>query len=225
MTALKVCPTSIIPHGVGVEASFSLVRNDIRWRQSKTTGETFRERAVATQFVQASNGIFAGSVPSLDTAYSGNDSDMKRDVKESKLHWMAKVHNFLEMWQGSQNLCATQKESHDQNMPMTDIEFILYTEEIFKVSSSLFQPDGLLHLNCQKDHLCHQLCLQMICLEDKLKYWMSGKWQEWTVIQSKAVRLAHLKVFQTPDIGSTGMATWIIQLTAMTNVRQNLNLI
>jgi len=30
---------SIIPHGVGVEASFSLGRNVDGWRQSKTTGK------------------------------------------------------------------------------------------------------------------------------------------------------------------------------------------
>jgi len=35
---------SIIPHGVGVEASFSLGRDVIGWRQSKTTGETLREK-------------------------------------------------------------------------------------------------------------------------------------------------------------------------------------
>jgi len=34
---------SIIPHGVGVEASVSLARDVIGYRQSKTTGETLRE--------------------------------------------------------------------------------------------------------------------------------------------------------------------------------------
>jgi len=33
---------SIIPHGVRVEASFSLGRDGIGWRQSNTTGETLR---------------------------------------------------------------------------------------------------------------------------------------------------------------------------------------
>jgi len=37
---------SIIPHGVGVEASFSLGRDVIRWRQLKTTGDTLRENVV-----------------------------------------------------------------------------------------------------------------------------------------------------------------------------------
>jgi len=37
---------SIIPHGVGVEASFSLGRDVIGWRQSNTTGKTLREKVV-----------------------------------------------------------------------------------------------------------------------------------------------------------------------------------
>jgi hypothetical protein len=38
------------------------------------------------------------------------DSEMKKEAEESKLHKMAMVHNILEMWQGSQNLHAAQKE-------------------------------------------------------------------------------------------------------------------
>jgi len=41
---------SIIPHGVGVEASFSLGRDVIGWRQSKTPCETFSEKLVVRQF-------------------------------------------------------------------------------------------------------------------------------------------------------------------------------
>jgi len=55
---------------------------------------------------------------------------------------MAKVHDFLEMWQGSQNLCATQKESCTQNKQMTAVRNISDTEEIIKASWSLFQHDG-----------------------------------------------------------------------------------
>jgi len=59
---------------------------------------------------------------------------MKREVEERKLHQMAKVHNFLEMWPGSQNLCATQKESCAQNKQMTGIRYISDTEEVVNVS-------------------------------------------------------------------------------------------
>jgi len=41
---------SIIPHGVGVEASFSLGRDVIGWRQSKTTGGTLCEQVVVRKF-------------------------------------------------------------------------------------------------------------------------------------------------------------------------------
>jgi len=67
---------------------------------------------------------------------------MKKDVEEWILHRMAKVHDCLEMWQGSQNLRATQKESRAQNKQMTAVGYISDTEEIIKASWSLFQHDG-----------------------------------------------------------------------------------
>ena len=55
---------------------------------------------------------------------------------------MAKVHNFFVMWQGSQNLHATQMESRAQNKQLTAVGYISDTEEIIKASWSLFQYDG-----------------------------------------------------------------------------------
>jgi hypothetical protein len=133
---------SIIPHGVGGEASFSHVRDVISWRQSKTTGETFRTKVVVTQLARAINGILAGTDPVFDKANTANKSEMKQEAEEMKLHRMAKVHNFLEMWQGSQNLRAIQKESRTQNMQMTAVGYISATEEIVNASWSLFQPAG-----------------------------------------------------------------------------------
>jgi hypothetical protein len=37
------------------------------------------------------------------------------------------------------------------------------------------------------------------------------------------MRLVHLKAFQTPKIGLTGMETWIIEMRARTTERQTLN--
>jgi hypothetical protein len=68
--------------------------------------------------------------------------EMKREAEEKKLHPMAKVHNLLVMWQGSQTLRATQKESHDQNTQMTAVGYISDTEELVKASWSLFNHDG-----------------------------------------------------------------------------------
>jgi hypothetical protein len=67
---------------------------------------------------------------------------MKKEAEERKLHRMAKVDDFLEMWQGSQNLRPTQKESRTQNRQMTAVGYISDTEEIVKASWSLFQHDG-----------------------------------------------------------------------------------
>jgi len=84
----------------------------------------------------------AGSDPELDTTNTENDSEMKKKAEEMKLPRMAKVHDFLEMWQGSQNLRATQKESRAQNTQMTAVAYISDTQEIVKESWSLFQDDG-----------------------------------------------------------------------------------
>jgi len=102
---------SNIPHGVRVEASFSLRRDVIGWRQSDTTGETLREKVVVRQYARANNGILAGDDPVLDRSESDNDLELKREAEDKKLHRMAKVHDFLEMWQGSHNLHTKQKES------------------------------------------------------------------------------------------------------------------
>jgi len=132
----------IILHGVRVEASFSLGRDVIGWRQSKTTGETLHIKVNVSQFARANGGILAGDNPVFDTMNTENNSEMKQEAEERKLHRMAKVHDFLEMWQGSQNLWGTQKESRAQNMQMTAVGYISDTEEIVKASWSLFQYDG-----------------------------------------------------------------------------------
>jgi len=94
------------------------------------------------QIAPTNTGILAGTDPRLDTTNTENDSDMKKETEERKLHRMAKVHDFLKMWQGSQNLHATLKESRAQNKQMTAIGYNSDTEEIVKASWSLFQHDG-----------------------------------------------------------------------------------
>jgi hypothetical protein len=79
---------------------------------------------LVTQFTGANNGNFAGTDPEMDTTNTENDSEMKKEAEERTLHRMAKVHNYLEMWQGSQNLHATQKESRISNQQMTTVGYI-----------------------------------------------------------------------------------------------------
>jgi hypothetical protein len=133
---------TIIPHGVRVEDSFSLGRDVIGWRQPKTSGETLREKVVVRQLARANNAILAGTAPELDSMNTDNDSEMKQEGEESKFHPMAKVYDFLEMWQGNQNLRPTQKESRSRNTQMSAVGYISDTEEIVKASWSLFQHDG-----------------------------------------------------------------------------------
>ena len=83
-----------------------------------------------------------GAEKELDTMNNENDSEIKKVAEEWKLHRMDNFHNLLDLWQGSQNLCATQKGSCTQNMQMTTMGYISDTEEIVKASWSLFQPDG-----------------------------------------------------------------------------------
>jgi len=96
---------------------------------------------VVRQFARANNTILAGDETESDTTNTENDSEMKKEASERKLHRMAKVHDFLEMWQGSQILCATQKESRAQNKQMSAVGYISDTEQIVKASWSLFQHD------------------------------------------------------------------------------------
>jgi len=129
---------TIIPHGVRVEASFSLSRDVIGWRQVKTTHETLGKKVIVRQFARANNGILAGTDPESDTINTENELEMKKEVEERKLHRMVKVHNFLELWQGSQNRHATQKESRTQKKEMTALGYIPDMEEIVKASWSVF---------------------------------------------------------------------------------------
>jgi hypothetical protein len=69
--------------------------------------------------------------------------EMKREAEQKKLHRVAKVHDCLEMWQGSQILRVTQKECRTQNKQMTAVGFISDTKEIVKASWSPFQHDGV----------------------------------------------------------------------------------
>jgi hypothetical protein len=125
-----------------VEASCSLGRDDIGWRQSQTTGETLCEKVIVWEFALATNGILACADQEMDTTNTENDLQRKQHVEQKQLHRMAKVHHLLEMWQGSQNLCATQKESRAQNKKITAVGFISDAEEIVTASWSLFQHVG-----------------------------------------------------------------------------------
>jgi hypothetical protein len=108
--------------------------------------------------------------PELDTMNIGYNSGMRNEAEERKLYRMAKVYNFLEIWQGSQNLSTMQNESEAQNMEMTTKGFISTRKRSLKHPGQSFIMMVQLQLNCQKDLLCHQLCKQKTSMEDKLNY-------------------------------------------------------
>jgi len=68
---------------------------------------------------------------------------MNKEAAQRTLHHLAKVYNVLEMWQGSQNLHATQKECRAHDKQMTAKGDIWDTEEIVKASWSLFSHYGV----------------------------------------------------------------------------------
>ena len=112
------------------------------------------------EFAPANTGVLAGDGPALDTMNTIINSEMKREPEERELQRMAKFHDFLEMWRGSQNLCATHEESCANNMQMTAIRYISYTEVLSKHPGHSFIMMVRLHCSCWKYHLCHQLFLQ-----------------------------------------------------------------
>jgi len=77
---------SIIPHGVGVDASYSLGRDVIRWKQSKTTGKTLHKTFFVTQFARANSRLLAGDDPILNPTSTDNAAELKREAEEKKLH-------------------------------------------------------------------------------------------------------------------------------------------
>jgi len=123
---------SILPHGIGVECSFSIGRGIVGWRQSETAHVSLCERVFVERFAQANNGTMEGADPTLDLTNTEHFLEMKREVEDTKLHRMAKVHNMLEMWQGSQILCATQKKTHSEMKQLTSVRMFPDTEQIFE---------------------------------------------------------------------------------------------
>ena len=133
---------SIMPHGVGVEASFCLGRDILGWRQSKTTAESLREKVVVRQYARANNGVLAGDYSKINPVSIENNVDIKTAQEEVKLHKMVKTHDFLEMWDGSQRLRATQKAVRSQNTQMTALGYISDTEECGERISTDLADDG-----------------------------------------------------------------------------------
>jgi hypothetical protein len=79
---------------------------------------------VVSQFAGANSGLLAGDDTGFDPNSTDNNMEMKREAEEKMLHRMAKICHILGMWQGSQNLRASQKESRAQNKQITAVGYI-----------------------------------------------------------------------------------------------------
>jgi len=198
---------SIILHRVGLEASLSLGRAVRGWRQSQTTGDTLPENIVVWQFAPANDGVWAGADPELDSTNTENVFEMMKEADKGKCTGWPR---FPTLWR-----CGRAAKTYvlpRRNLALKRRRWPLWDPYRTRNRSSKhcghsFHMMVQLHSNCQKDLLCHHLCLQRTSLEDELKYWMATKSEESTVIHSKVMRIAHLTAFRTLKIGPTRMGT------------------
>ena len=159
---------SIIPHCVGLEASFSVDQDVSSWRRSKTTGETLREIVVVRQFARANDGILAGGDPALDATNTEIDSEMKEQRKKGNCPEWPKFTTF---WR-----CDRAPETY--MLPRTNLA--LRTSrwlpwDRFRTRKKLSEHPGhsfnmivRLHLHRKADFLCCHLSLQRSSLEAEL---------------------------------------------------------
>jgi len=125
-----------------------------------------RKKVIVRQFAWGNIGILVGDYTALDTTQTENNLELKEEVVERQLHRMAKVHDILEMWQGSQNLRAIQKECRAEHRQMGAIGYISVTEEIVKASWSLFQHICAAGFKQSERSPWTPVCLQMTSPED-----------------------------------------------------------
>jgi len=129
------------------------------------------------------------------------------------------------MWQGSRNLNATQKESRTQIKYITTIQYISDTEEIVKASWSLFQHYGTAAFKLsERPHLPPPLSTKDLPW-GRTHILNDCQYEEFTVIQSKVIWMAHLIAFRILEIGLPALQTQIIQMTVKTIAQQSLKLI
>ena len=152
---------SIIPHGVGVDASFSLGLDVIGWGQSKTNSKTVQEKFVIGLFARGNPGTLMSECAPMVAAATENDLELKHGREKWQLHRMANVQDFLEMWQGSQKICAAQKESHPHMKQMTAVGYISDTKDIIEAFWSHFQHACVVAFKLfQRSHLPPALSAQ-----------------------------------------------------------------
>jgi hypothetical protein len=67
--------------------------------------------------------------------------EIKREAEDTQLNRLGTILPILEMWQGSQNLLTTQKESRTKSKQMTAVGYISDIEVILQASWPLYKHD------------------------------------------------------------------------------------
>jgi hypothetical protein len=97
---------------------------------STAPGVNHYENLIIWQLCWSNYWTFALDDPALVITTSETDWEMKSEAEEMKLHSMAKVQNIVDIWKGSQNIYATQKESRAQNKQIAAMEYIQDTQKV-----------------------------------------------------------------------------------------------
>jgi hypothetical protein len=92
---------SITAHEVGVAATDSTECDMISWSPSQTTARTLYNEVVIRHISRANDGLLARNDAILNRTASLNAFEMKWVVEQWWLPRMAKVHNIIDMRQGS----------------------------------------------------------------------------------------------------------------------------
>jgi hypothetical protein len=126
---------------------------------------------------------------------------------------MAIVHNFLEIWQGNQNLWATQLESRGQKRQMTAVGCISDTDVMVEASWSLFQPDGAADFKLSEKSPVPPAFNE----KDLPRGWNqipNIRWTKWIYRHpAESDEDSSPESISDTETGLTGKGNWIIQMT------------
>jgi hypothetical protein len=135
---------------------------------------------------------------------------------------MVKVHNILDMWQGSQNLGSTQMESRAQNKQMPDAGYILDPEEIVNVSWSLFQHDGAAAFKLPEKSPLPPAVSAKDLPQERTQIWNVSLIRITNHYPVESDGESAQETFRTLKNGLTGVGISLIQMTAKTIARQTI---
>jgi len=118
---------SVMPHGVGVEASFSLGRDIISWRQSRTKGSTLQQKVVVRQWARSNDGLLPEEA--IQSAGSDVNNEEKQKQEDQKLNQLASVRDFLVFKEQSENLRSMQKKLKGKDVTISGLGYISDVDE------------------------------------------------------------------------------------------------